>query len=156
MKKMMKMKHRIVLYRWMLAAWLLVGHALPNYAQTGGSRTTSSRDQWAMTNMQYQTANAPAYQFRSTSPYSTMVNNTSTVGMSSQAPSRPYSSLVSPTSTVGAPAYAPSGPRRGPWDPPEDNPIGVLPDPAPLGEPLILLLMAALFILFKKKRVTSK
>ncbi len=135
MKKMMKMKHRIVLYRWMLAAWLLVGHALPNYAQTGGSRTTSSRDQWAMTNMSYQTATAPAYQFRSTSP---------------------YSSLVSPTSTVGAPAYAPSGPRRGPWDPPEDNPIGVLPDPAPLGEPLILLLMAALFILFKKKRVTSK
>lgn len=136
MMKMMKMKNRIVLYRWMLAAWLLIGYTLPNYAQTGGSRTASGlEDQWAMTTMQYQTVTAPAYQFRSTSPYTALVNS---------------------TSTVGAPAYAPSGPRRGPWDPPEDNPIGVLPDPAPLGEPLILLLMATLFILYKKKRVTSK
>lgn len=128
------MKIRAITYRWMIAALLILGW-LPVSAQTEAFRTTSSRDQWAMTNMSYQTATAPAYQFRTTSPYTALVNS---------------------TSTVGAPAYAPSGPRRGPWDPPEDNPIGVLPDPAPLGEPLILLLLATLFILFKKKRVTSK
>jgi hypothetical protein len=132
MKKMMKMKNRIVLYRWMLAAWLLVGHALPNYAQTGGSRTASGlEDQWAMTNLHDQTATAPSYQFRSTSPYTAKVNA---------------------TSTVRIPSYAPSGLRRGPWDPPEDNPIGVLPDAAPIGEPLILLLFALAFVAFRYYR----
>ncbi len=132
---MKKMKNRIVLYRWMIAALLMLGW-LPVSAQTEAFRTSSAAtDQWTMTNSHYQTAEAPSFQFRSTSPYTALVNS---------------------TSTVGAPAYAPSGPRRGPWDPPEDNPIGVLPDPAPLGEPLILLLLATLFILFKKKRVTSK
>ena len=46
----------------------------------------------------------------------------------------------------------PSGPRRGPWDPPEDDPIGVLPDPQPVGEPLILLLFAAFYIVYRKHK----
>lgn len=134
---MRTMKNRIALYRGMIVAWLLLGW-LPVSAQTESvfGKSSMTNDQWAMTNMQYQTANAPAYQFRSTSPYSAMVNNTSTVGMSSQVPSRP---------------------RKGPWDPPEDNPIGVLPDPAPVGEPFILLALAALYLLVRcsRKRKTA-
>ena len=43
-------------------------------------------------------------------------------------------------------------------DDPGDNPIGQIDDPAPIGEPLILLLLAALYggyRLIKRKKVIS-
>lgn len=135
---MRTMKNRIVLYRWMIVAWLLLGW-LPVSAQTesvfGKSSMTNGQNQ--ISDFQTQIATAPSYQFRSTSPYTGLVNSTSTVGAPSSAPS--------------------SGIRRGPWDPPEDNPIGVLPDPAPMGEPFVLLALAALYCLVRclRKRKTA-
>ena len=77
----------------------------------------------------------PSYQFQSTSTCATTVGNstmTSTV-------SDPFS--VTPSG---------SGPRRA-WGKPDDGDsgIGELPDPAPVGEPLVLLLFAAGYILFR-------
>lgn len=131
------MKIRVVVYRWLIAAWLLSGW-LPVSAQTGAFRHASiANGQNQISDFQTQIATAPSYQFRSTSPYTGLVNSTSTVGAPSSAPS--------------------SGIRRGPWDPPEDNPIGVLPDPAPMGEPFVLLALAALYCLVRclRKRKTA-
>ena len=54
---MRTMKNRIALYRWMIVAWLLLGW-LPVSAQTESvfGKSSMTNDQWAMTNMQYQTA----------------------------------------------------------------------------------------------------
>lgn len=41
--------------------------------------------------------------------------------------------------------------RRG-WDDPDDDPVGVLPNPAPVGEPLVLLLMALLYAIGMRLR----
>lgn len=67
----------------------------------------------------------PAFKFQSTSPYSAPVGSASS-GMTTQ-----------------------NSPRRSTgfsWDDPEDNPVGVVPNPAPVGEPLILLAMASLYV----------
>jgi hypothetical protein len=43
------------------------------------------------------------------------------------------------------------------WNPEEDDPIGVLPDYAPVGEPFVLLALAVLyiaFIIFRRLRPT--
>lgn len=72
----------------------------------------------------------PNYQFQSTSAYATAS------GRSTMTP-------------VSSPAYA-SRPRRTNWDDPEDeDALGVL---APVGEPLVLLVLAMLY-LFKKNIV---
>ena len=108
---------------------------------------------WA-TQFTTQPATLPAYQFQSTS------NCHSTVGNSSFT-----------TTTVYAPYSATPncGPRRtklddsGSWDegdswddPDEDNyPTGVLPD-IPIGEPLVLLLMAGAYFLFATLRKRQK
>jgi hypothetical protein len=43
--------------------------------------------------------------------------------------------------------------RQGdPWGDPEDDPIAVLPDPAPIGEPIVLLLFVLLYAAYKFRR----
>ena len=78
------------------------------------------------------------YEFQSTS---TVV---STVGNPTFAPamSRPYS---------GSPYSRPL--KSGSWNPTDDNPVGNVDDPLPLGEPLILLVMGMLYALYHLLRV---
>lgn len=140
------MKIRAVTYRWMIAALLMLGW-LPVSAQTEAFRTSGTANDAvaAGTSDAFRSPATVQATFRSTSSMQMSGSRLVNSGASLSAPGTPLSAL-----------HAPSGPRRGPWDPPEDDPIGVLPDPQPVGEPLILLLLATLFILFKKKRVTSK
>ena len=81
----------------------------------------------------------PTYQFRSTSPYSAIVGKATTFTPLADAPSC---------------GCAPKRARRGFWDDePEDDPIGVVPDPVPLGDiPLPLMVLFACLFLFYKRR----
>lgn len=85
-------------------------------------------------------AAAPSYQFRSTSP---LLDNTS-------GSSGGYSSRA------GSPVYSP---RRGdPWSEegdPTDPGTGIVPDPAPVGGPYVLLAMAAAYFLLSRRRKTT-
>ena len=66
-----------------------------------------------------------------------------------------FSLLLTPVRTWGV-GWTPSdaghgGIRRDTWDDPdEDDPVGVVPE-TPIGEPLILLLFALLFIVYKRR-----
>lgn len=132
----MQSRHHI--YSWLIAAWLLWGAmcssvcASPQPAQPALWSTTPT----------FSEDIRPAYQFRSTSAFTTTTNTTVFTPMAG-----------SPTNNGGGPYR----PRRGGyydndgnWVDPEDEPIGVLPDPAPIGEPIILLLFALLFLGAKK------
>lgn len=118
------MRGRNKLYRWLFAIWILIGSASATYAQTtppAAWRTTPTLS----TDMQ------PGYQFRSTSAYTPTVNVTVyTPGCSSPA----------------------SGPKRArkEWsDEPDEPEIGVTD--TPVGEPLVLLLFALLYMLIGKR-----
>lgn len=137
------MKIRAVIYRWMIAAWLMTGCALPAFAQTGIFRTSGTASDAVATG----TSDA----FRSPATVQATFRSTSSMQMSGSHLVNSGASLSAPGTPLSA-LHAPSGPRRGPWDPPEDDPIGVLPDPQPVGEPLILLLFAALYIAYRKHK----
>lgn len=123
------MQHRFHIIAWLCAIWMLCSissvNAMPQASQPAAWRTTPtlSADVY------------PSYQFRSTSSY------TPTVGA---------------TSYTSTEVYVPgsSGPSRAKKDewvnPDEDLPVGVLPT-TPIGEPIILILFALAFILYKKK-----
>ena len=125
------MRGRNKLYRWLFALWILIGCASATYAQTAPPaawRTTPTLS----TDMQ------PAYQFRSTSAYNPTVNVT--------------------VYTPGCSSPAPAGPKRAKksiWDDDEEegNPSGqgVGNVDTPVGEPLILLLFALLYMLIGKR-----
>jgi hypothetical protein len=81
----------------------------------------------------------PTYQFRSTSSYTPIVGTTS------------YTSDGS--GPIGEPRRSQ---RRGPWDPPEDDPIGVIPS-QPIGDVpwVLILLLAGGYIAYSRKRKSS-
>ena len=126
------------IYRWLMMAWMLCscgcmvstayaynqnaqsaswGYKPVNTAIPAGGTTSGSRTYAPAFSQDV----SPTFNFQSTSPYSAPAGGaTSGIGMQ-------------------------SGPRRSsPWDPPEDDPIGVLPS-VPVGEPLVLLAMALLY-----------
>lgn len=74
---------------------------------------------------------SPAFNFQSTSPYSAPIGSASS-GLTTQRNARRSSSFD--------------------WDAPDDNPVGVLPNPAPIGEPLVLLILATLYVWVRKKK----
>lgn len=125
------MKRRI-LYILLIAFWLLSGSRAAyafTYEQASqpaswNSKTTFSDD------MQ------PSYSFRSTSSYTPIVGSTS------------Y--LSDGSGEVGAPPR--DARRSGGWGVPDDddNPIGTVPN-VPVGEPLVLLVLALLYIVLRKK-----
>jgi hypothetical protein len=81
----------------------------------------------------------PNYEFRSTSSYAPVVGTTS---------------YLSTSTTVYTPGT--SGPNRAKkdWDDePDDDAIGNLN--TPVGDPMILILFALAFILYKRKRATA-
>ena len=123
------MQHRRHMILWLMAIWMLCSipsvHAVSPASQPSAWQTTVT-----LSNDIY-----PSYEFYSTSSIAPVVGSTS------------YHS---------GPCYAPGaghgGIRRDSWDGPgdDDDPVGVLPE-TPVGEPLILLLFALLFIVYKRR-----
>lgn len=119
---------------WLFALWMLCSiapvAATPQASQPAAWRTTPTLSDDV----------CPTYRFQSTSSLTPVVGTTS------------YTSTA-----VYTPGTQPYRARKGSWDDPDEDEPGIGEVTAvPLGEPLILLLLATLFILFKKKRVTSK
>ncbi|MBR1381706.1 MAG: hypothetical protein IJ554_04455 [Paludibacteraceae bacterium] len=123
------MQHRKNIILWLMAFWMLCSipsvHAVSQASQPSAWQTTVTLSQ----------DNYPSYEFYSTSSIAPVVGSTS------------YHS---------GPCYAPGaghgGIRRDSWNDPgeDDDPVGVLPE-TPVGEPLILLLFALLFIVYKRR-----
>ena len=82
----------------------------------------------------------PSYQFRSTSVYQPIVGQTPYTSTSSYAP---------------FPSSAPNRARQS-WNDPDDNELGTVDDPLPIGEPIVLFLMAFLYFIWKKMSKNSK
>jgi hypothetical protein len=126
-------QHRRHIFKWLFALWMLCCIGSVNAA----SQATAPAA-WRTT----PTLSAditPAYQFRSTSSYAPIVGTTS---------------YLATSTTVYKPGT--SGPNRAKkdvWDDPEDDAIATVD--TPIGEPIILILFALAFILYKKKRATS-
>ena len=119
------------IYIWLMTIWLLIGGESPVWAYKPATLPSAWRSTPALS-----TDVQPNYQFRSTSSFTPIVGQTS------------YTSTTSFT-PVGQ--YRPGSIRRGiddeePEDP-TDPEIGVVD--TPVGEPMILLLLALLFIGYK-------
>jgi len=128
------MQRKII--QWALTAWfMLLGCTSIAFGQTYGSPYkghTSCR-------VIYPTGNsvtAPSYQFQSTSTLTSGLGNS----VYATQVSEPFADR--PSQSV----------RRNALGDPDENGIGEIPDPAPVGEPLILLGMAILYLIYKKKR----
>ena len=124
--------------RWILAAWFMLLGCTASYGYTITTGSTAP----AYTNV-YANPTSPTYQFRSTSVYYSSFRDNSTFVPLADDP------------------YAGNGQRKGPrrsspWD--EDpetgggNEIGVVDDPVPVGEPLIMLLLALLYMVSRTLR----
>ena len=99
--------------------------------------------------MATQRVTPPSYQFQSTSAYSSVVGQSA---FTTSAVSAPYSAAPNITVLRRAEEWTPGswdGEGEGDeWgDPSGELPTGVLPNPAPVGEPMVLLLMALLYAL---------
>ena len=79
----------------------------------------------------------PAYQFRTTSIY---ISETST-----------STAVFTPLADT-----SPRRARKGGFGDPDEYEIGVIPDPAPIGEPLIILLFALMYVVFRYFRSSKR
>lgn len=150
---MMKNLMSNILIRCVIAVWLLfMGGYVPAYAvtystaykptkqyrQSGlsasngvmgmygqGEPTTSSFSAPSLSG-----GTLPSYKFQSTSALTPLMNNLPNLQYQEGAGLRTTSSLG--------------------WNE-EDNPVGEVDDPVPVGEPLIMLLFVALYIVYRKK-----
>ena len=108
-------------YTWLLAVWILCTTA-SSYAQVAQPAA------WSTTPTMSEDVNT-SFTFKSTSSYTPIVGSTS------------Y------TSELNSPTRRPRKDRSSSlWGEPEDNPIGQVTNPTPVGEPLILLVMASLYV----------
>ena len=124
--------------RWILAAWFMLLGCTASYGYTITTGSTAP----AYTNV-YANPTSPTYQFRSTSVYYSSFRDNSTF------------------SPVAADPYSNSSPNRSirkmtldddDEDDPDDNPIGMLDNKTPIGEPLIMLLLALLYMVSRTLR----
>ena len=129
------MQRKNNMYRWILAAWIMLfGCTMSSAFAYNQTKQSAS---WSNTLSSYESA-PPSYCFRSTSAYTSVVGNTTSF---TPLADDPYAGIAK----IG-------GMRRdgNPWDlddPGEDDdPIGVVADPAPVGTPLVMLLMALAYI----------
>ena len=147
------MQRVCAIHRWLIIVlvllWGCVG--VPVRAQQYGTfkstscyRIHTTNDRLLTTNDQRQTTNDQSpttYRFRSTSAGTLTVSSIYTPQISD-----PFATSLTRNKAK----------RDGnPWDDEpgeDDDPIGVVPDPAPLGEPLVLLLFAFLFLIIKNKK----
>lgn len=122
------MKNVLKQYKWILTLWILCGlcHVSGAYAYD----RVAQPELWEYKPV-FSEDVRPAYQFQSTSPYSSVVGNTA---IGSQVQGMPRRNTTDS------------------WGEPEDDPIGVLPNPTPVGEPLIMLVLAVLFMLARRRK----
>lgn len=123
-------------YTWLLAVWLMLA-TVSSYAQVAQPAA------WSTTPTMSEDVNT-SFSFKSTSSYTPIVG------------SKSY------TSELNAPTRGPRKERTSSsfgWGEPEDNPIGTVPNPTPVGEPLILLVMAmagAIAVYLRNRRRSSE
>ena len=140
------MQRVCAIHRWLIVVlvllWGCVG--VPVRAQQYGTFKSTSCYRIHTTNDRLLTTNDQSpttYRFRSTSAGTLTVSSIYTPQISD-----PFATSLTRNKAK----------RDGnPWDDEpgeDDDPIGVVPDPAPLGEPLVLLLFAFLFLLIKNKK----
>ncbi len=129
------MREEKKILKYLFALWLLVSCESAVFAYTQAAPPSAWR-----TTPTLSTDIQPNYQFRSTSTYAPVVGTTS---------------YLSTSTTVYTPGT--SGPNRAKkdvWDDePGDDAIGNLN--TPVGDPMILILFALAFILYKRKRATA-
>lgn len=79
---------------------------------------------------------SPSYNFRSTSVYNPVTSNARFTPIADRSASIAHGRIR----------------KTGSWDAPddEDDPIGQVPNPQPVGSPFIMLAMALLFVLYKR------
>ena len=127
------MKMKLNQYKWILVLWMMCGSATIScayaYDRSAQSASWGYRPVYTTTNSTEEAYTLssdvyPTYEFQSTSPYSSVVGK----------------SVRRSGKDGGVIGEWPSGD-------PEDDPIGVLPDKLPIGEPFILLALALLYIL---------
>ena len=121
------MRGMFKIYKWLIVLWLLVGNQSAVYV----CAQTTPPSAWRTTPT-LRTDIKPAFEFRSTSAYTPTMNTT----------------VYSPG--CSSPSYAPGRMRRGMDDEdPEGDEVGQIN--TPIGEPLILLVFALLYLLGKWK-----
>ena len=126
-------QHRRHIFKWLFALWMLCCIGSVNAASQ-----VQAPAAWRTTPVMSEDVH-PNYEFRSTSSYAPVVGTTS---------------YLATSTTVYKPGT--SGPNRAKkdvWDDPEDDAIATVD--TPIGEPIILILFALAFILYKKKRAIS-
>jgi len=121
------MRGMFKIYKWLLVLWLLVSSESVAYVCAQATPPSAWR-----TTPTLSTDIKPAFEFRSTSAYTPTMNTT----------------VYSPG--CSSPSYAPGRMRRGMDDEdPEGDEVGQIN--TPVGEPLILLVFALLYLLGKWK-----
>ena len=119
------------IYKWVVAAWLMLwGSVLSvTFGQTYGSPYREGPFSSCAAYSTVSTTACPTCHFKSTSAYTFGVNSA-------------YAPQVSEPFSTG---QAKSGARRS-WGDPDDYGVGEIADPLPIGEPWVLLLLAALYV----------
>ena len=126
--------------KWVLTAWFMLWSSMLSVAfgQTYGAPYRGTMSSHHVVYSTVTPSASPAYQFQSTSAFSSGVG-------SSYAPQISEPFAASPEKI---------GKRRSFGDPDDDDDygIGILPNPQPIGEPLVLTVMAGLYIVYIYKR----
>ena len=152
------MQEKLTLHRWLLTAWLMLWGCLLSVAfgqqygtlyrgSTYYPTVTSSSRSSSPASAYIRSSSAPTYDFQSTSSQR-MMNGGTTISASQVC--APFASRP-----------AQSGALRSGWGDPEDPGTGgyesgVVPDPAPIGEPWALMVMALLFLLWSGYKFSTK
>ena len=140
--------HRIVWMVWLLCLGCLMPSAAYAYDRTPASASWGYQPLYSTASTRpnkpaYKLSGDvyPAYRFRSTSPitnYQSQITNRQSQITNRQSPIANYQSPII------------TGPyKSSEWnwgDPEDEDPIGVVPDPAPIGEPWLLFLLALLYL----------
>jgi hypothetical protein len=134
-------------HRWLITAWFLIMGCLLTvvYGQQYGTLYKGISTTYRSAYASVPASSAPTYEFQSTSTY---VESGST-----------YAPVVSaPFATL--PGKMGGSMRKSMWDgDPDDNELGTVDDPTPVGEPWILLLLALMYLIYtvyKKKTILTK
>lgn len=150
----MIMQRRTTINRWLITAWfLIIGCTLSvSYGQQYGAPYRGASTYRSSTISNRNSA-SPAYEFQSTSSFTSVVGN---------------SIYAAPVTSPYATRAAGANPRKSFGDPEDEevwsNPegegygLGEIPNPAPIGEPLILLVLAILYTLLRyyKQKLAKK
>ena len=146
------MQSRTKIFKWIVTvgSWLIVLLApCSAYAYTPSSSVNPLSSSTSVSGL----AVTPGYQFQSTSSMASAIGQPTFIPTSGTAVYNPASGLRTTSET----SWTPGGWDEGnDWDDPDDNPTGVIPNPTPLGSPLILLILAAGYMLIRRLKSRQK